>query len=80
MALAGENGAGKTTLLNHILEPDIFYQGRILIDGKDMKKTGMPAWKGLLSCQMATGCQRFIQYGVFAICTGDFIIIGTGRG
>lgn len=46
----GENGVGKTTLLNHILEPDISYQGRILIDGMDMKKTGMPAWKGLLSC------------------------------
>ena len=26
---------------------------------------------------MATRCQRFIQYGVFAICTRDFIIIGT---
>lgn len=38
MALAGENGAGKTTLLKHILEPDISYQGRILIDNIDIKK------------------------------------------
>lgn len=38
MVLAGENGAGKTTLLKHILEPDISYQGGILIGGIDIKK------------------------------------------
>lgn len=38
MALAGENGAGKTTLLRHILEPGISYDGRILIDGIDLKE------------------------------------------
>lgn len=38
MALAGENGAGKTTLLRHILEPDISYQGKVLIDNIDIKK------------------------------------------
>ncbi len=38
VGVLGENGVGKTTLLNHILEPDISYQGRILIDGMDMKK------------------------------------------
>lgn len=38
MALAGENGAGKTTLLKHILEPGICYNGRILIDGIDIRR------------------------------------------
>ena len=38
MALAGENGAGKTTLLRHILEPGISYEGRILVDGIDLKE------------------------------------------
>lgn len=37
MALAGENGAGKTTLLRHMLEEEIFYEGRILIDGMELK-------------------------------------------
>ncbi len=38
MALAGENGAGKTTLLKHILDKDVKYEGKILIDGIDMKE------------------------------------------
>lgn len=38
MALAGENGAGKTTLLRHIMDENVQYQGKILIDGVDLKE------------------------------------------
>jgi len=38
IALFGENGCGKTTLLNVISTLDTDYKGRILYDGKDIRK------------------------------------------
>lgn len=35
--LMGENGAGKTTLMNYILDEKIRYEGRICIEGEDIR-------------------------------------------
>lgn len=35
--LVGENGAGKTTLMNYILRDNIKYEGRICIEGTDIR-------------------------------------------
>lgn len=36
--LMGENGAGKTTLMNYILKETIRYEGRICIEGTDIRE------------------------------------------
>lgn len=37
LGVSGKNGAGKSTLLKLIMNPGCDYEGRILIDGKDIK-------------------------------------------
>lgn len=36
--LVGENGAGKTTLMNYILKDTVRYEGRICIEGTDIRE------------------------------------------
>lgn len=38
LGIAGKNGAGKTTLFRYIMEPDIRYDGEILLEGEDIRK------------------------------------------
>lgn len=38
IGLTGKNGAGKTTLLRYIMEENIAYTGKILLDGKDIRE------------------------------------------
>ncbi|RKI39660.1 ABC transporter ATP-binding protein [bacterium D16-51] len=66
MALAGENGAGKTTLLKHILETNISYQGRILIDGMDMKKERNACLERI--ALVSDGYRMPVNYTVQSVC------------
>ena len=38
MGLAGENGAGKTTLMDYIMNPKQRYEGKILLQGEDIRE------------------------------------------
>lgn len=38
LGIAGKNGAGKTTLFRYMMEPDILYDGQILLDGEDIRR------------------------------------------
>lgn len=38
LGIAGKNGAGKTTLFQYMMEPDILYDGQILLDGEDIRR------------------------------------------
>jgi len=58
VAIVGENGAGKTTLINLLLR---FYdplEGRILIDGFDLRELDLNAWRGRVGAVF----QNFNQY------------------
>jgi ATP-binding cassette, subfamily B, bacterial len=69
LALVGENGAGKTTLvklLTRLYDPD---EGRILLDGHDLREYDPEALRG----NMGVIFQDFVRYNLSA---GDNIAVG----
>ena len=69
VALVGENGAGKTTLvklLTRLYDPD---EGRILLDGRDLREYDLDA----LRASMGVIFQDFVRYNLSA---GDNIAVG----
>jgi ATP-binding cassette, subfamily B, bacterial len=69
LALVGENGAGKTTLvklLTRLYYPD---EGRILLDGHDLREYDLNALRG----NMGVIFQDFVRYNLSA---GDNIAVG----
>jgi ATP-binding cassette subfamily B protein len=69
VALVGENGAGKTTLvklLARLYDPS---EGRILLDGHDLREYGLDALRG----NMGVIFQDFVRYNLSA---GDNIAVG----
>ncbi|MDT8853966.1 ABC transporter ATP-binding protein [Paracoccaceae bacterium Fryx2] len=69
LALVGENGAGKTTLvklLARLYDPD---EGRILLDGHDLRSYDVDALRGA----MGVIFQDFVRYNMSA---GDNIAVG----
>lgn len=69
IALVGENGAGKTTLvklLTRLYDPD---EGRILLDGRDLKDYDLEELRG----NMGVIFQDFVRYNFSA---GDNIAVG----
>jgi ATP-binding cassette subfamily B protein len=69
IALVGENGAGKTTLvklLTRLYDPD---EGRILLDGHDLRAYDLEALRG----NMGVIFQDFVRYNFSA---GDNIAVG----
>jgi len=69
LALVGENGAGKTTLvklLTRLYDPD---EGRILLDGHDLREYDLNALRG----NMGVIFQDFVRYNLSA---GDNIAVG----
>ena len=69
VALVGENGAGKTTLvklLSRLYDPD---EGRILLDGHDLRDYDLDALRG----NMGVIFQDFVRYNFSA---GDNIAVG----
>lgn len=69
VALVGENGAGKTTivkLLARLYDPD---EGRILVDGHDMREYGLEA----LRANIGVIFQDFVRYNMTA---GENIAVG----
>jgi ATP-binding cassette subfamily B protein len=69
LALVGENGAGKTTLvklLTRLYDPD---EGRILLDGHDLREYDLDALRGNIGVIF----QDFVRYNLNA---GDNIAVG----
>lgn len=69
VALVGENGAGKTTLvklLTRLYDPD---EGRILLDGRDLRDYGLDELRG----SMGVIFQDFVRYNLPA---SDNIAVG----
>src|SRR6202047_5489981 len=69
LALVGENGAGKTTLvklLTRLYDPD---EGRILLDGHDLREYDLSALRG----NMGVIFQDFVRYNLSA---SDNIAVG----
>ena len=69
LALVGENGAGKTTLvklLTRLYDPD---EGRILLDGHDLREYDLEALRG----NMGVIFQDFVRFNLSA---GDNIAVG----
>jgi ATP-binding cassette subfamily B protein len=69
VALVGENGAGKTTLVKllcRLYDPD---EGRILLDGRDLRDYDLEALRG----NMGVIFQDFVRYNLSA---GDNIAVG----
>ena len=69
LALVGENGAGKTTLvklLSRLYDPD---EGRILLDGHDLRDYDLDALRG----NMGVIFQDFVRYNLSA---ADNIAVG----
>jgi ATP-binding cassette subfamily B protein len=69
VALVGENGAGKTTLvklLTRLYDPD---EGRILLDGRDLREYDLEELRG----SMGVIFQDFVRYNFTA---GDNIAVG----
>jgi ATP-binding cassette subfamily B protein len=69
LALVGENGAGKTTLvklLTRLYDPD---EGRILLDGRDLREYDLDALRG----NMGVIFQDFVRYNLSA---ADNIAVG----
>ncbi len=69
LALVGENGAGKTTLVKLLIrlyDPD---EGRILLDGHDLREYDLDALRG----NMGVIFQDFVRYSLTA---GDNIAVG----
>lgn len=62
VALVGENGAGKSSivkLLSRFYDPT---EGRILIDGIDLRELDLEGWRG----SMATAFQDFVRFQLLA--------------
>ena len=69
LALVGENGAGKTTLvklLTRLYDPD---EGRILLDGRDLREYDLEALRGNIGVIF----QDFVRYNLTA---SDNIAVG----
>jgi ATP-binding cassette subfamily B protein len=69
LALVGENGAGKTTLvklLTRLYDPD---EGRILLDGHDLREYDLTALRGNIGVIF----QDFVRYN---LSSGDNIAVG----
>jgi ATP-binding cassette subfamily B protein len=69
IALVGENGAGKTTLvklLTRLYDPN---EGRVLLDGHDLREYDLEALRG----NMGVIFQDFVRYNLTA---GDNIAVG----
>lgn len=63
IALVGENGAGKTTLIKLLVR---FYdptEGRITIDGIDLKELDLNSWRNQLSAIFQDFCQYHFDVG-----------------
>ncbi|KGQ22749.2 ABC transporter ATP-binding protein [Thermus filiformis] len=68
LALVGENGAGKTTLVKLLLR---FYdptEGRILVDGVDLREIDLRAWRRLIAAV-------FQDFGRYALTLGENIAL-----
>lgn len=68
LALVGENGAGKTTLVKLLLR---FYdpsEGRILVDGVDLRELDLAAWRRLVAAV-------FQDFGRYALTLGENIAL-----
>jgi len=68
LALVGENGAGKTTLVKLLLR---FYdpsQGRILVDGVDLRELDLEAWRRLVAAV-------FQDFGRYALTLRENIVL-----
>lgn len=68
LALVGENGAGKTTLVKLLLR---FYdpgEGRILVDGVDLRELDLAAWRCLVAAV-------FQDFGRYALTLGENIAL-----
>jgi ATP-binding cassette subfamily B protein len=62
VAIVGENGAGKSTLVKLLCR---FYEptdGRILVDGADLRRIPLPEWRA----KIATGFQDFARFELVA--------------
>jgi len=70
VALVGENGAGKTTLVKLLFRMYEPTEGRILVDGVDLREIGVDAWRARLSAAF----QDFVRFELpaqHAVGTGD---------
>jgi len=68
LALVGENGAGKTTLVKLLLR---FYdpnEGRILVDGVDLRELDLKAWRRLVAAV-------FQDFGRYALTLRENIVL-----
>ncbi|MDT7919856.1 MAG: ATP-binding cassette domain-containing protein [Meiothermus sp.] len=68
LAIVGENGAGKTTLVKLLLR---FYdpcQGRILVDGVDLRELDLEAWRRLVAAV-------FQDFGRYALTLRENIVL-----
>jgi ATP-binding cassette subfamily B protein len=62
LALVGENGAGKSTLARLLLGLDEPSEGRILVDGIDLREIDPASWRA----RAAAVFQRFVRYALTA--------------
>jgi ATP-binding cassette subfamily B protein len=62
VAIVGENGAGKTTLVKLLCGFYRSTEGRILVDGTDLRHISMAAWRRRISA----GFQDFVRYELAA--------------
>lgn len=69
VAIVGENGAGKTTLIKLLLRMYDPIQGKILVDGVDLKELNLDGWR-----QQIAGV--FQDFGRYALTLGENIALG----
>ncbi|RIH84252.1 putative ABC transporter ATP-binding protein [Meiothermus luteus] len=73
LALVGENGAGKTTLVKLLLR---FYdptEGRILVDGVDLRELDLKAWRACIAAV-------FQDFGRYALTLKENILLSDPAG